>query len=82
MTTFSTNNQFNELVKVILSEQQTLAENSDSIQQEMIDRSAKCPDFFQNNKISGRKYTATRIKSRNFLSNISCVGINKEDFFN
>ena len=27
-------------------------------------------------------YTTTRIKSRNFLSNISYVGINKEGFYN
>ena len=27
-------------------------------------------------------YTTTRIKSRNFLSNISYVGINKEYFYN
>ena len=82
MTTFSINDQFDELVKVTLLKQQTLTENSDSIQQEMIDGSAKSPDFFQNNKSSERKYTTTRIKSRNFLSNISYVGINKEDFYN
>ena len=34
----SINDQFNELVKVTLSEQQALTENSDSIQKEMIDR--------------------------------------------
>ena len=65
-----------------LSEQQALTENSDSIQQEMIDGSAKGPDFFQDNKPSERNYTTARIKSRNFLSNISYVGINKEDFYN
>ena len=65
-----------------LSKQQALTENSDSIQQEMIDRSAKSPDFFQDNKPSERKYTTTRIKSKNFLSNILYVGINKEDFYN
>ena len=75
------NDQFNELVKVALSEQQALTENSDSIQQEMIDESAKSPDFFQNNKPSEGKYTTTRIKSINFLSNISYDGINKEDFY-
>ena len=48
----------------------------------MIDGSAKSPDFFQDNKPSERKYTTARIKSRNFLSNISYVGINKEDFYN
>ena len=29
-----------------------------------------------------KPYTTTRIKSINFLSNISYVGINKEDFYN
>ena len=66
-TTFSINDQFNELSKVTLLEQQTLTENSDSIQQEMIERSAKSPDFFHDNKPSERKYTTARIKSRNFL---------------
>ena len=52
----------------------------------MTDESAKSLDFFQSNKTSnkktGRKYITTRIKSRYFLSNISYVGINKEDFYN
>ena len=52
----------------------------------MTEESAKSPDFFQSNKPSNkrtdRKYATTRIKSRNFLSNISYVGINKEDFYN
>ena len=51
-----------------------------------MDESAKSPDFFQGNKSSvektERKYTTTRIKSLNFLSNISYVGLNKEDFYN
>ena len=85
MTTFLINNQINKLVKVTLLEQQVLTEISDSIQQEMIDESVNSPNFFQNNKSSERKYTTTRIKSRNFLSNISYisyVGTNKEDFYN
>ena len=81
MTLFNLNEQFEDLVKVTLAEQQTLTE-TDNIQQEVMDESAKSPDFFQNNKPSERKYTTTRIKSRNFLSNISYVGINKEDFCN
>ena len=46
----------------------------------------------QNNKIVNRhkvrytaariKYSKTRIKSRNFLSNIAYTGINKNDFYN
>ena len=70
MIMFSINNEFSELVNMTLSKQQALTENSDSIQQEMIDRSAKSPNFFQDNKPSERRYTTTRIKSRNFLSNI------------
>ena len=48
----------------------------------MIDESAKSQDFFQNHKDKKeRRYTTTRIKSRNFLSNIAYVGINREDFY-
>ena len=81
MTTFSTGDKFNELVKVTLSEKQALMEQTDN-NVEMIDESAKSQDFFQDNKPSERKYTTTRIKSRNFLSNIAYVGINKDDFYN
>ena len=55
---FSLNGQFNNLVKVILAEQQTLTK-TDNIQQEMMDKSAKSPDFFQkiyNNKNKIKKY--------------------------
>ena len=52
----------------------------------MTDGSAKSPDFTQDNELSvkksDRKCTTTRIKSRNFLSNIFYLGINKEDFYN
>ena len=51
----------------------------------MTDGSAKSPDFFQDNKSikkPERKYKTTCIKSIDFLSNISYVGINKEDFCN
>ena len=48
--------------------------------------SAKSQDFFQNNKVANhqkkKKYTTTRIKSRNFLSNIARIGIKKEDYYN
>ena len=77
MTKFSINDQFNELVKVTLSQKQALTENRDSIQQEMMDGSSKSPNFFQDNEPSERRYTTTRIKSRNFLSNILYVRINK-----
>ena len=67
-------------MKVTLAEQQTL-EEIDNIQQEVMDGSAKSPNFLQNNKLPEMRYTTKRIKSRNFLSNISYVGINKEDFY-
>ena len=63
------NDKFNELVKVTMSEKQALTENSDSIHQEMTDGSAKICNFFHDNKSPEnieRKYTTTRIKSRNF----------------
>ena len=48
---------------------------------------AKSPDLFQDNNAIKKKfffktYTTTRIKSRNFLSNISFFGVNKEEFQN
>ena len=82
MIMFSIKDQFNELGKVTLSERQALTETAhDNIQQEMTDGSAKSLDFLQDIKPSERKYTTTRIKSRNFLLNISYVEINKEDFY-
>ena len=47
----------------------------------MIDESAKIQDFFQDNKPSERKFTTTRVKSRNSFSNIAFVRIVKEDFY-
>ena len=84
MTTF--NQEFNDLVKVTLSEQQyikteTQSNTNDENIQDM-DQSGKSQDFFQDNNVIGKKYTTTRIKSRNFLSNIAYVGINKEDYYN
>ena len=50
------------------------------------DESAKNRDFLQDNNAikeeSNKPYIATRIKSRNFLSNISYVGVTKQDFYN
>ena len=90
MTFFSLNQEFDELVKTTLAEKQLISNDNDNNKEtntpEMTDESAKSPDFFQSNKPStkrtDRKYTTTRIKSRNFPSNISYVGINKEDFYN
>ena len=87
MTTFNQN--FNNLVKATLvgEEQQqikteinTKINDNENIQD--MDESAKSQDFFQDNYAIGKKYTTTRIKSRNSLSNIACVGINKEDYYN
>ena len=80
MTTFCINDQLDKLAKAALSEKQELTEQTDN-NLEMTDESAKSQDFFENNKPSERKYTTTKIKSRNFLSDIIYVGINKEDFY-
>ena len=92
MTSINLNQEFDVLVKATLAEKQLISNDKNSNndkennQPEMTDESAKGPDFFQSNKLSNkrtdRKYTTTRIKSRNFLSNISYVGINKEDLYN
>ena len=77
------NKQFNELVKMTLSEGQHVNDQTDDDGNiELLDKSAKSQDFFQDNNPLGKKYTTTRIKSRNFLSNIPYVGINKENFYN
>ena len=47
-----------------------------------MDKSAESQDFFQDNNALGKRYTTTRIKPRNFLSNIAYVRINKEDYYN
>ena len=92
MTSINLNQEFDALVKATLAEKQLISNdnknnnNKENNQPEITEESAKSPDFFQSNKPSnkrtGRKYTTTRVKSRNFLSNISYVGINKEDFYN
>ena len=83
------NDQFNKLVKVTLTEKKVLTENNkdiNNIQMEVMSEWGKIPDFFQGNNSltnkSTRNYTTPRIKSRNSSSNISYVGINKEDFYN
>ena len=81
MTSFNVWEQFNELVKVILSEKQRMTDKNNSNVQ-LIDESAKSQVFFQDNNPPGKKWTMTRIKSRTFLSNIAYVGINKKDFQN
>ena len=91
-TSFSLNQEFDDLVKVTLVEKQILDNNNSNSSKEnknkndMTDGSAKSSDFSPYNKLSvkksDRKYTTTGIKSRGFLPNISYVGINKEDFCN
>ena len=81
MTLF--NEQFNELVKATLLEKQQLNNNIyDDENIQVMDESAKCQDFLQDNNTLGKRYTTTRIKFKNFLSNIAYVGINKEDYYN
>ena len=80
-TTF--NEQFNELVKANLSERQQLDDQTDSYENiQVVEESAKSQDFFQDNNALEKRYMTTRIKSRNSLSNIAYVGINKEDYYN
>ena len=85
MTTFNQN--FNNLVKATLLEEQqpikidTENQTNDEKIKDM-GESAKSQDFFQDNNAIGKKYTTTRIKSRNFLSNIAYIGINKDDYYN
>ena len=90
MKSYSFNQEFDKLVKVTLAtttdNNTTANNNKNKNKEDMIDRSAKNPNFFQDKKSSvkkfERKYTTTHIKSRNFLSNISYIGINKEDLHN
>ena len=82
MTSF--NDQFNKLVKVTMSETQQVDDGQTDKNLQVMDELVKSQDFFQDNTSTmiGKRYTTTRIKSRNFLSNIAYVGINKEDYFN
>ena len=75
MTLCSLNSQFKELVKTALDEEQQTEQSDDT--PKMIDESAKSQDFFRSNKEkTERKYTTTRMKSRNFLVKY-CVRWNK-----
>ena len=89
ITEFSPNTEFENLIKATLidQEQQQQTEEMTMVPEKTHNESAKSPDFFQNNNATKKKffsklYTTTRIKSRKFISNISHVGINKEDFYN
>ena len=77
------NKQFSELVKVTLQERQQLNDQTDGDESmQVMDKSTKSQDFFQDNNALGKRYTTTHIKSRNFLCDIAYVGINKEDYYN
>ena len=87
MENFILNKEFEELVK------QTKEQNKfpflkvkEPATKYETDKSAKNRNFFQDNNAvkqeSNKPYTTTRIKSRNFLSNISCIGVTKQDFYN
>ena len=87
MTEFSVNTEFENLIKAMLIEQwqQQQTEEMTTVPEKK-NKLEKSLDFFQNNnaikkKFFSKPYTTTRIKSRNFLSNISYVCINKEDFY-
>ena len=86
MTTFSQN--YNKLVEQTLQEnrpiktEQETEMNKESDKVLNIVESAKSQGFFQDNKGAKIKYTTTRIKSRNFLSNIIYMEMNKEDYYN
>ena len=78
-------------MKPTLTGEQVLSNNNsnnDDDSTTVEDESAKCPIFSRiimlskKGKTAAQKPTTTRIKSRNFLSNISYVGIRKEGFYN
>ena len=78
---------YNKLVKETLTvEDPRLKKEKEATEMEQKNDLAKSQDFFQNNKVANHlkkmKYTTTRIKSRNFLSNIAYIGINEEDYYN
>ena len=64
MTTF--NEQFNELVRVTLSEKQQRDQTDDENLQ-IKGESAKSQDSFQDYDAPGKRYTTIRLKSRNVL---------------
>ena len=86
MTTFSQN--YNKLVEQTLQENHLIKTEQETEMNKENDKvlniveSAKSQGFFQDNKGAKIKYTTTRIKSRNFLSNIIYMEMNKEDYYN
>ena len=86
MTTFSQN--YNKLVEQTLQENHQIKTEQETEMNKENDKvlniveSAKSQGFFQDNKGAKIKYTTTRIKSRNFLSNMIYMEMNKEDYYN
>ena len=76
---------YNKLVEETLTVEDPGLKKELEAQMEQENEPAKSQDFFQNNKAANRqkiKYTTTRIKFRNLLSNIAYIRINKEDYYN
>ena len=66
-----------------LSERQQINDQADGNKNlQVVDEPAKSQDFFQDNNALGKQCTTTQIKSTKFVSNITYVGINKEDYYN
>ena len=84
MSEFSLNKELENLIKQTIGDQHlTETEKNNTT---IMEESAKNRNFFQNKnailkKENNKPYTTTRIKSKKFLSNISYVGVNKEDFY-
>ena len=88
MTEFSLNTEFKNLIKATLTDQerQKQMEEMTTELEKNHDESAKSPDFVQDNNAIKKEFffkpdTITRIKSRNFLSNVSYVGISIKRIF-
>ena len=76
---------YNELVEEILTVEDPGLKKEPETEMGQENKPAKSQDFFQNNKAANHqkiKYTTTRIKFRNLLSNIAYIRINKEDYYN
>ena len=72
--------QFNKLVKVTLSETQQIQDQADGDKNiHDMDESVKSQNVFHDdNATVGKRYTATRIESRKFLSNIVYVELTRK----
>ena len=76
---------YNKLVEETLTVEDPGLKKELKAQMEQENEPAKSQDFFQNNKAANHqkiKYTTTRTKFRNLLSNIANIRMNKEDYYN